>query len=418
MKTYALCDVNSFYVSCERLFRPDLNGRPVVVLSNNDGCIISISDEAKAAGIRMAVPYHEVRNIIRRHKIVAFSSNYGLYGDMSQRFNWLLEQHCDQVASYSVDESFMCFEGYEQDVTDIGRSIRRDLWHKLSLPVCVGFGPSKTLAKVANHFAKKNKTMTKGVVDLTDPELREAVLKQVPVRKIWGIGSRLAQALVDRRIYTAWDLHNADFKVLRRIFSVNMERMIQELRGQPCLSFEQVPPAKKSILNSRTFGRGITDYKDVKEALAYHATRCCEKLRKQASMASAITLYLYGRKDKNNYYYRPHQTVVLPEASDDTGIFVQAVEKGLQHMYRSGQEYKKAGIMLTGLVSRNGYQPDLFHHVQSRPKLMSSVDRINTRFGKDMVKFASLGFQKKWAMRANSKSPMYTSRWSDILRID
>lgn len=418
MKIYALCDVNSFYVSCERIFRPELNDKPVIVLSNNDGCIISISDEAKAVGIGMAVPYHEAQELIKKHQIYTFSSNYGLYGDISQRFNVILEQFCDHVAPYSVDESFMLFEGFKQDLVTHSHQVCKALQQNLSLPVCIGLGPTKTLAKLANHYAKKHKSSTQGVVNLCCNKQRQWVLKKVAVHKIWGIGSRLSAKLISYGIKTAWDLHNADFKSLQRLFSVNMERTILELRGQPCLGFNQIPPAKKSILNSRSFGKAISDYSDLKEALSYHTTRCCEKLRKQDSLASSISLYLYGRKQNQEYSHQPRININLPEATDDTSVFLQAIEKGLKRVYRLGENYKKAGVMLNGIVNSEGHQSDLFEHIAQRPELMNCLDSINQRYGKDTLKFASLGFNKNWAMRANSRSPNYTSCWQDIIKLN
>ncbi|WP_251360249.1 Y-family DNA polymerase [Kangiella sp. TOML190] len=417
--SYALCDVNSFYVSCERIFRPDLAKKPVIVLSNNDGCIISMSDEAKALGIGMAVPYHQAKDIIERHQVTTFSSNYGLYGDISNRFNAVLGDYCDLVAPYSVDESFLRFDGFQEDLTKRCLHIKQELKRSLSLPVCIGLGPTKTLAKVANHYAKKHKQSSNGVVDLHCSNQRQWILQQIPVRKIWGIGSRLAIKLNHQNIRTAWDLHNADFKVLQRIFSVNMERMVLELRGQACLNFEQLPQPKKSILNSRSFGKRITAYSDLKEALSYHATRCSEKLRAQNSLATAITLFLYAKKNHQarSYHHHPQITVRFPAATDDTGLFVQAVEKGLRRLYQEGTYYKKAGILLTGLTDKQGHQSDLFVGLAQRPELMQSIDSINSRFGKDAVKFASLGVSANWAMRANSFSARYTSRWQDILQI-
>nr|WP_154222573.1 Y-family DNA polymerase [Marinicella rhabdoformis] len=417
VKTFALCDVNSFYVSCERLFRPELNDMPVVVLSNNDGCIIALSDQAKAIGIKMGDPEFKVKGLLKRHGVVTFSSNYGLYGDMSQRFNWILEQHCEQVASYSVDESFMSFDQYPEPLRDISLRIKNDLWRCLSLPVCVGLGPSKTLAKTANHIAKKNKLLTDGVVDLSTEKARRYWLPKIPVGKIWGIGRQLSLGLAKIHIHTAWDLHQADHAVLQRIFSVNVERTILELRGVSCLAFDEVPQPKKSILNSRSFGHSITDYNDLKEALSYHVSRCCEKLRAQQSMARSITLYLYAKRQQDRYLYQPSQTIMLAEPSDDTGVFIQAIEAGLRRLYKHNEQYKKAGILLNALSPRKGHQGDLFNTIKARPELMDSLDKINQRYGRDALKFASLGFDKRWAMRANSMSPHYTSRWEDLIKI-
>lgn len=417
MKVFALCDVNNFYVSCERIFRPDLINRPVVVLSNNDGCVISRSDEVKALGMKMAVPFHEVKGLIKKHRIEWLSSNYCLYGDMSQRFNQVLNKHCDQVASYSVDESFMCFQGYQQPLRTIGEHIIKDLNRSLSLPVCVGFGPTKTLAKMANHVAKKNKAASQGVVDLTVEKTRHYWLKRVAIGKVWGVGSKLSKALMSQGIHTAWDLSQADHAVLRRRFSVNMERMVLELRGTPCLGFDEGPASKKSLLNSRSFGHTITEYQDLKEALSYHVSRCCEKLRQQGSLAKVLGVFLYAKQQGTHYFYMPSLSVVMPEPTDDTGAFIQAIEPGLRKMFRPGEGYKKAGIMLSEFSPKRCFQPDLFNAVKTRPELMRCMDQINLKYGRDHVKFASLGFQARWAMRANAKSPNYTTQWSDIIRV-
>ena len=409
---FALCDVNSFYVACERLFRPDLQNRPVVVLSNNDGCAIAMCDFCKSLGIKIGTPYFQIRPLLKKHNIEWFSSNYGLYGDISQRFNRILEQFSDKVASYSVDESFLLFQGFGGDLTEHCQQLRVTLNRNLSLPVCIGLGTTKTLAKVANYYAKKHKKSTSGVVDLRNETQRRWALQHLAVRDIWGVGHRLASKLRLQGIHTAWDLQNCDYKTLQRMFSVNMERTILELRGQPCLELTQHPETKKSILNSRSFGKPICEKSDLKEALAYHTTRCCEKLRKQGSLASAIQLFLYT-SDKQHL----STTLSLIEPTDDTSQFLQAVEHGLEAIFKTGITYKKAGVMLFGISASKGFQSDIFNNSPQRPELMGSLDAINSKYGKDTIKFGSLGFDKRWAMRANARSPHYTSRWSDIIKL-
>jgi len=411
-KTYALCDVNSFYVSCERLFRPDILTTPVVVLSNNDGCAIAMCDFSKSLGITIGTPYFEIKPLIQKHGIKCFSSNYGLYGDISQRFNWLLEQFSDSVSSYSVDESFMIFQGFQGSLVDHCHQMKAAMNEWLSLPVCVGLGPTKTLAKVANYYAKKHKDSTQGIVDLTNQKHRRWALERLKVGDIWGVGRRLSQKLKFQGIHTAWDLHNADYKTLQRMFSVNMERTILELRGQPCLTLNELPQPKQSILNSRSFGNPITEINDLKEALSYHASRCCEKLRKQSSLATSLQLFIRTRDGQH-----PSATLSLIEPTDDTSLFLQAIEQGLQKIYRDSEVYKKAGVMLHGIVPSEGFQSDIFNNTPQRPELMQSLDAINTKYGKDAIKFASLGFKKRWAMHANSRSPHYTSRWQDIITV-
>ncbi|AOE49752.1 Y-family DNA polymerase [Kangiella sediminilitoris] len=410
--TYALCDVNSFYVACERLFRPDLQNKPVIVLSNNDGCAIAMCDRSKSLGIKMGAPYFQIQSLVKKHRIECFSSNYGLYGDISQRFNWVLNQFADKVSPYSVDESFLKLDGFNNDLTEYCRTLKDTVNEWLSLPICIGLGPTKTLAKVANHYAKKHKVSTHGVVDLSNTRHREWALRRMRVDQVWGIGRRLSQKLRLHGINSAWELHNAEYKTLQRMFSVNMERTILELRGQPCLAFDELPQPKQSILNSRSFGNTITEYKDLKEALAYHATRCCEKLRLQSSLASSIQLFLYTRDGQHL-----SKTLTFTEPNDDTSLFLKAIELGLQGIYRKGCHYKKAGVTLLGLVPSKGYQSDIFNKAPQRPELMSSLDSINAKYGQDTIKFGSLGFAKRWAMRCNSRSPRYTSRWSDVIQV-
>lgn len=410
--TYALCDVNSFYVACERLFRPDLRNKPVVVLSNNDGCAIAMCDVSKSLGIKIGTPYFQIKHLIKQYDIEWFSSNYGLYGDISQRFNWVLQQFTDKVAPYSVDESFLIFQGIVDDLETHCQRLKQTVWDWLSLPICIGLGPTKTLAKVANHYAKKHKQSTNGVVDLRNQTHRQWALERLAVEDIWGVGRRLSQKLKLQGIHTAWDLHNCDYKTLQRMFSVNMERTILELRGQPCFAFSEQPEPKQSILNSRSFGNPISSKQDLKEALAYHTTRCCEKLRKQSSLANSIQFFLRTRHGDH-----PSATLSLTEPSDDTSLFLSAIEQGLNRVYDSSEVYKKAGVMLFGLEPSKGYQSDIFNQTQQRPELMQSLDSINAKYGKDAIKFGSLGFDKRWAMRANARSPHYTSQWTDIIRL-
>ncbi|WP_223668911.1 Y-family DNA polymerase [Kangiella shandongensis] len=410
--TYALCDVNSFYVACERLFRPDLQNKPVVVLSNNDGCAIAMCEYSKSLGIKIGTPHFQIKTLIKKHDIECFSSNYGLYGDISQRFNWVLSQFTDKVSPYSVDESFLKFDGFTDNLIQHCKRLRKTVDEWLSLPICIGLAPTKTLAKVANYYAKKHQGSTQGVVDLRNEQHREWALRRMQVSDIWGVGRRLTQKLKLHGIITAWDLHNADYKTLQRMFSVNMERTILELRGQPCLTFSELPQPKQSILNSRSFGNPITEQSDLKEALAYHATRCCEKLRKQSSLASSIQLFLYTR---DGY----HHGITLPfsEPTDDTSCFLKAINSGVQKIYKAGEVYKKAGVVLFGLVPSSGYQSDIFSNTSQRPELMDSLDTINKKYGQDTIKFGSLGFAKRWAMRCNAQSPHYTTRWSEIIKV-
>jgi DNA polymerase V len=304
------------------------------------------------------------------------------------------------------------FSGFYKDLAEHCQKLKQAMQNNLSLPVCVGLGPTKTLAKVANHYAKKHKKSSSGVIDLRNEAQRQWALEHLDVQDIWGVGQRLSNKLKLQGINTAWELHNCDYKTLQRMFSVNMERTILELRGQACWELAQQPETKKSILNSRSFGNPITEKSDLKEALAYHATRCCEKLRKQSSLANHIQLYLYTREKQ-----RLSITLSLAEPTDDTSLFLQMLEYGLEKIYQAKEVYKKAGVVLYGIVPNRGFQSDIFNNTPQRPELMESLDSINSKYGKDTIKFGSLGFKKRWAMRADARSPRYTSRWSDIISV-
>lgn len=417
-KTVALVDCNSFYVSCERLFRPDLKQMPVVVLSNNDGCIISLSREAKALGLRMGVPLFQVRELICRQRVAVFSSNYTLYGDLSQRVMTVLEMLSPRVEQYSIDEAFLDLSGLENraPLTDFGREVKNTVERWTGIPVCIGIAPSKTLAKLANQAAKRY-AATGGVVDLTRRERQRKLLALVPVEDVWGIGRRLAPRLNALGIDTALDLARANPGVMRRYFSVTLERTVRELNGEYCLELEDVQSPRQQIICSRSFGERITELTAMKEAVSTYTARAAEKLRQQGQYAGTITAYIRtGPHNAGRLPYGASATATLPLPSDDTRELSARAVTLLQGLWRSDCRYAKAGVILTDLYDPGTCQQTLFNPGRERPDgkaLMAVMDRIN-HTGKNRVWFAGEGIAKPWQMKSAHRSPGYTTRWSDL----
>ena len=415
----ALCDVNNFYVSCERVFNPDLWHRPVIVLSNNDGCAVARSDEVKNMGIKMGAPIHQIAEVVRQENIAVLSSNYALYGDMSNRAVAITEQYSDDIEVYSIDESFINYKNHKHlDLLQHNQQLAGQIWQWLGLPVCVGIASSKTLAKVANHFAKKLKVA--GRVLLLDNAYQQTeALKHLPVNDIWGIGRALSAKLNAMDIITAQQLRDSDIKSMRRRFGVVMERTITELRGQSCLAFDADPEKKKQIICTRSFGEKSKEYKILSQALAYHTTRACVQLRAQNSVAACITVGIrtnpFSTRDKQ---YAQSVTIKLPTASDDTRDFLQATEQALKKIFKTGFYYKKVGIILNGICDRKCVQTDMFvKEPQEDYRLMNVLDSINTRYGKGVMRFASEGYDKQWVMNSSKKTPAYTTRWDSVMQV-
>ncbi len=426
----ALCDVNNFYVSCERLFKPALQDRPVIVLSNNDGCAVARSNEAKALGIKMGAPLHQIQDLVKQHNIAVFSSNYALYGDLSQRVDDIIGRFSDQVENYSIDESFIGFRGFEHlDLTQHCQQMVSQIDQWLGLPVCVGLAPTKTLAKVANHYAKTLNVPGR-VLQLDNPYYIKQALAHLPVQEIWGIGRRISERLGMMGIKTALELQQADAKIMRRHFSVVVERTIQELRGIPCIEFDAAPERKKQIICSRSFADKTDCLQTLQEATAYHVSRGCVTLREQGSVARSLTVAIktnpFSQKDRQ---YSRSITVQLPQADDVTPHFLAAARHALERIYKPGFCYKKVAIMFTDLSIAGAQQQELFvaqensqtySKAYGSPKeaqLMSVLDAVNERFGKGRLRSGTEGFAQRWAMRSDRKSPDYTSCWQDIVAI-
>jgi DNA polymerase V len=414
---FALIDCNNFYVSCERVFNPALEGKPVVVLSNNDGCVIARSGEAKALGIKMGVPIFQCKDIVRKHRVVVISSNYRLYGDMSNRVMMLLKDFSPDYEIYSIDEMFLGLQGFAHwDLAAYAKKIRDHIWQGVHLPVSVGIGPTKTLAKAANFFSKRF-PLLHGTCLLTDPRVLSVKLSYIPIEDVWGIGRRWSIKLREIGINTAQDLANADPIMIRKRFNVVMARTALELQGTPCIPMAEYA-ARKSILVSRSFGKKITDYTDLREAITTFATRAAKKLREDGSCACAVRVFIQTSPfSPSDPYYANSMVTRLPKETSNTVWILKAAMQGLKAIYKTGFNYKKAGVMLIDLIPEDIAQEDFFVDRGSlnNAPLMSVVDRINDRYGKELLQFGLCRGQKKWSMSQANVSGAYTTQWADIL---
>ena len=423
MRSIALIDVNNFYVSCERVFNPKLVGKPVVVLSNNDGCAVARSNEVKALGVGMGAPWFKFKDLAKQHGIIAMSSNYALYADMSNRVMSILRQYSPDQEVYSIDESFLDLTGFQsRDLIKYGQHMRKRILKWTGLPVCVGIGSTKTLSKLANHCAKKRPVFNSVCNFNTMPqEELDALLSQVDVGEIWGVGRKLAPKLQALGFNTVLDLKRANPERLRQQFSVVMEKTIRELNGTVCIELEDVAPAKKQILSSRSFGHPVSDYNSLAESITLYMSRAAEKLRRQQSFAGSAYVYIRTSPFKpDDPFYSNGMTIPLPCPTDDSRQLVNAVLWGLKQIYKPNFNYAKAGVMLSEIVPAQGVQTDLFSHVQASPTsaaLMVAMDSINKKMGKESIKLASEGFKRPWKMRQENKSPSYTCNWNELVKV-
>jgi DNA polymerase V len=418
---FALADCNNFYVSCERVFNPKLEGKPVVVLSNNDGCVVSRSNEAKALGIKMGAPVFELSETIKRYGVSVFSSNYALYGDMSQRVMETLSGFAEDIEIYSIDEAFLDLSGFNHEsLTDYGHRIRYAVKKWTGIPVSIGIGETKTLAKIANKTAKKFPD-TKGVIDLTAASVGEKALAITDVADIWGIGSSYARFLEENGIRNALQLRDAASALVNRIrrkMGVNGTRIIEELKGIPCYSIEACPSPKKGITVSRTFRHPVESLSELKEALATYVSMGAEKLRRENAAVRELSVFLHtSRFKKENFYYRI-KTVGLPAATTDTGELIRYACDGLTEIYRQGCMYKRAGVMFRNLLRDDGIQMGLFDSVDRKrsEKLMKTLDAVNLKMGSGTLTYAATGLSgiKPWHTVFKKRSPFYTTDWSEI----
>jgi len=447
MPTYALVDGNSFYASCQIAFQPALKNHPVVVLSNNDGCIVAANQIAKdleknlkqtrnygAGGYHAAVPdsmmfqpYFKVAPLLKKHHTVIFSSNYELYADMSQRMHSISAQFASRQEIYSIDESFLDFSSIpKQALLEHANALKQRVYQWIGIPVAVGIGRSKTEAKLANHLAKKIPQYN-GVLDLSNiaADTREALYRKVKVGSVWGIGKRLSKQLIANNINTAYDLSCANRKTLRKQFSVNMERTVRELNGEACLRFDETPDDKKNIVSSRSFGHLVSDFDAMRAAVASYTATAAEKLRAQNSVCQLITVWITTPPyQKQHPQYRNQISIPLIYPSDSTILLTKLAHRALKQVWQPGFQYQKASVMLSKIQPKSALQVDLFAPdplFSGNPKsdrLMQTVDRLNRQMGKQTIQLASSGLQNKnWKMNRRLMSPRYTTRWEDLLKV-
>ena len=421
MPTFALVDCNNFYASCEKLFDPKLTHTPLVVLSNNDGCVVARSAEAKALGVPMGAPWFQIQDLAREHGIQAFSSNYALYADMSNRVTEVLAGFSPALEIYSIDESFLVFDGLPGTPSAIGRQIRERVGRWVGLPVCVGIAQTKTLAKLANHCAKKALAGQDGVCDFgeLDPEDLDALFSSIPVSEIWGVGRRIDARLAELRISTVKQLRDAPPAWIRERFSVVLERTVMELRGVSCLALEEISADKQQIMASRSFGSPVFAIEELQEALASHTARAAEKLRAQKCVAAAISVMIHSNPFKpEEPQYSRNVMVPLSEPSSDTRALIQAAFLGLKQTYRAGIAYKKAGVMLSGIEPVGRRQASLLVDEAAAARsaaLMSALDQVNKKWGRGTLAPMAAGVGRgNWRMRRERLSPAYTTCWRGL----
>lgn len=421
---YALVDCNSFYASCEQIFRPDLSGKPVVVLSNNDGCIVAANGEAKAlADLPMWQPVFQYEELLRKLHVNVFSSNYALYADISNRVMHTLQNFSPHVEVYSIDEAFVKLEGFDLiNLTEYGKTIRKTLAQHIGMPVGVGIAPTKTLAKVANHISKKFKDKLGNVYVIDSEDKRVKALKWLPIGKVWGIGSAHKRRLEAQGVRTAYDFTQLTDQLVRKQMGIVGLRLKHELEGKSCLQLEEVRPKKKAIGTAKSFGTKLTNYERISEALAYYVSECAVKLRKQKSCANQIMIFLHTNQFSHldRQYYR-NIVIALPQATNSTIELSVYAQKALKSIFKENYKYKKVGVLLTGLTPENEVQGNLFYTIDTvkHKTVMDALDKVNMRFGKDAVKIATTGTNRRdWKIKQEQLSPKYTTNWNDLLKIN
>jgi DNA polymerase V len=416
-KKYALIDCNNFYVSCERVFDPSLDQKPVIVLSNNDGCVVARSNEAKALGVPMGVPFFKIKSLVKAEQIRVFSSNYVLYGDLSQRVMQTLGQFAPDIEYYSIDEAFIDLSGFCIDLEAYGQKIRNTVLKWTGIPVSVGIAPTKVLTKVAGEIAKKS---TKGVFYLDSQEKIISVLRDFPVGEIWGIGRKNAAKLQSLGIKTALELSLKSDAKLRSLLTVQGARIALELQGQPCFELETQPPPKKQIIASRSFGYPLSSFPELREAIASHIVRASEKLKNDEQATGFLTVFLQTSRFKSPHNYHFALGVEL-EPTSDVSLLISYAGELLKKIYQKGQQYQKSGVILTNLQSSKSEQLSLFvEPAISSPqsaKLTKAMKQINQRFGRGAINYLAEGLNQNWAMRSEHRSAQFTTDLGQILKI-
>jgi len=408
----ALIDCNSFYASCEQIFRPDLRGRPVIVLSNNDGCIVAQSAEAKALGIIPFAPFFKARRIVEEHNVHVCSSNYALYGDISSRVVEIVRPYAEELEIYSIDEVFI--KPHAPDgLKSCGTAMRNAVWKQARIRVGVGMATSKTLAKLANRAAKKIKALDHVCIIETEAQ-REWLLRKVPVGDIWGVGSRLSARLNGMGIYSGWELANTPAKKIRQQFGVVLERTHAELNGISCIELEETNEPKKQIYCTRSYGEKTSNLSQITEATAMYATRAAAKLRQQNSLVATIQVFLQTSRFEEEPIYSA-ATAQLPYPTDDTRIIVQSAVTTVKKLFQPGNPYQKSGVGLIEIIDKNGLQLDLLSAPPAESEqLMKTMDRINKKYGTGTITTAAEGINKRWKMRTEYRSPSYTTSWKEL----
>jgi DNA polymerase V len=421
-QAFALVDCNNFYVSCERVFDAGLTRRPVVVLSNNDGCVVARSPEAKALGVTMGVPLFKIRHLVEAHGIKVYSSNYALYGDMSQRVMGVLQSFTPDVEIYSIDEAFMqlagCRYGSPRVPGELGQEIRERVRHDTGVPVTIGIAETKTLAKLANHLAKNSKKAG-GVLDLTNSPHKEVALQRTPVEEIWGVGPAYSKLLKQKGIRTALQLRDVDTRWARQAMTVVGARVVMELRGVSCLPLETCPPSKKSLTCSRSFGKSTPALSDLREAVAYFTTRVAEKLRRGRLAAGVITVFVHTDRFAEGPQYYNAGTHTLAYPTDSTQELLRCALDALERIFREGYNYRKAGVMLNSLSPSDQLTLRMFRDEKAERfrQVMVAVDQINRRWGRDTVRFATANPEGNWRTKVEKRSPRYTTRLQEVMVI-
>jgi DNA polymerase V len=417
----AIVDCNSFYAACERVFKPALHGKPVVVLSNNDGCIVSRSDEAKQLGVGMAAPYYQSKGIIEQHGVAVFSSNYHLYGDMSWRVMETLRMLAPDVEVYSVDEAFLDLDGIDETLLqEYGMMLKKTTEQWTGIPVSVGIAPTKVLSKVANRLAKKNKQSTGGVMVLPTPAHQREALERTAVEDIWGVGRESAKKLKLFNILNGWQLRNMSEEWAKKnLGGIVGIRLIRELNGEPCIEMKDPLKSKKMIATTRMFGKPVFELKQLKEAVATYTTRAAEKLRRQHAAAKIINVFVVTNDYGNDYQYAPRTRgtyTTLPAASSITHELISHALPLVEQLFKKGSRYLKAGVMLSGIVPDTAVQSNMFEPPApgNMRKLMSMIDNVNFSMRDDVVKFAAAGTAKNWKMRQEKRSARFSTRWEEI----
>jgi DNA polymerase V len=415
----ALVDCNNFYASCERVFQPRLRGLPVVVLSNNDGCVIARSNEAKALGVAMGAPWHMCKESFGKAGVVVRSSNYTLYGDMSARVMRVLSNFTPNLEIYSIDEAFLSFAGFEARCETHARELRRTVQQWTGIPVSVGIAPTKTLAKVANRLAKKD-AAADGVLLLLSEQSQRDALGRLELTDLWGIAGRLAERLLAIGITTPLELRDADPRLIRERFSVVLERMVRELRGVACMGLEEVTPDRKSLVASRSFGRPVETRHELEQAVSVYTARAAEKMRRQNLATASIAVWVQTNSFKpDERQYSASKAVRLPVATADTGKLIAAATAGLGIIFKQGYRYKKAGVTFLDLVAADRVQGGLFDRPDDARSIrrMCAIDQLNARFGRGTVGFGTAGERHGWKLRREFISPRYTTEWNELLRV-